>query len=104
SGRVHRGVAAVGAVRRAAPPAERASLRILLGVRKLPGRVHGREVLHRAAARRPGPRVCQRPWRAGADGGRARPGPTAVARPFTPDGPVPGGRTPAGPAHAVDPP
>ncbi len=42
-GRVRRGVAALGAFLRPAAPAGRGRLRVVLGVRHLPGRVHGRE-------------------------------------------------------------
>ncbi len=90
SGRVRRGVAALGAVQRPAAPAGRGCLRVVLGVRHLPRRVHGREVLHRAAAGRPGPRVRQGPRRAGARAA-GRPRTAAVAGPHPPDGPVPDG-------------
>ena len=55
------------AVRGAALPADRRRVHEVLGVRLLPGRLHGREVLHRPAARRTGPRV-----REGQRRGRAR--------------------------------
>ena len=42
---------------RAAQPADRRRVHEVLGLRLLPGRLHGREVLHRPAARRPGPGV-----------------------------------------------
>ena len=44
-------------VRRAAQPADRRRVHQVLGLRLLPRRLHGREVLHRHAARRPGPGV-----------------------------------------------
>ena len=52
-------------------PAVGRRLRQLRQLRRLPGRLHGGEVLHRAAARRPRPRVRQRPRR-GAAGRRRR--------------------------------
>ena len=55
--RLRRGLAGVRAVPRAARAADRRRLRVLRGLRRLPGRLHGRQVLHRAAARRPRPRV-----------------------------------------------
>ena len=57
--RLRHRVEALGAVPRAAQPADRRRLHQVLGVRLVPGRLHGREVLHRPAARRPGPRVRQ---------------------------------------------
>ena len=59
----------LGAVHRAAPAADRRRLPQLRVLRLLPGRVHGGEVLHRAAAGRAGPGVRARVRRAGA--GRA---------------------------------
>ncbi len=56
-------VARVGAVHRAARPAVRRRLRAVLGLRRLPRRLHGRQVLHRPAARRPRPRVREGPRR-----------------------------------------
>ena len=75
AGRLRRGLARVGAVRRPAPPADRRRLHVLLGLRRLPGRLHGGEVLHRPAARRARPGVRAGPRRAGAGrgGGSARP-------------------------------
>ena len=43
-------------------------LRLVRQLRRLPGRLHGRQVLHRPAARRPRPRVRQRPRRGAARG------------------------------------
>ena len=54
----------VGAVHRAAPAAGWRRLHILLGLRRLPGRLHGGQVLHRPAPGRPGPGVRQGPRRA----------------------------------------
>ena len=51
------GVADLGAVPLAAGAAVRGRLRVLRRVRRLPRRLHGGEVLHRAAAGRPGPGV-----------------------------------------------
>ena len=51
------GLAGLGAVRRAARALRRRRLRVVPVLRLLPGRLHGREVLHRAAAGRPGPGV-----------------------------------------------
>ena len=62
--RLRLGVAGVGPVRRAPRPAERRRLLVVRPLRRLPGRVHGGQVLHRAAARRPGPRVRPRARRA----------------------------------------
>ena len=59
------GVAALGAVHRAAPAADRRRLPQLRVLRLLPGRVHGGQVLHRAAAGRAGPGVRARVRRAG---------------------------------------
>ena len=68
-------------------------LRQLRQLRRLPGRLHGGEVLHRVAPRRPGPRVRRRPRR-GAAGRRRR-----RSRPPPGDGPLaapPGGGATAG--------
>ena len=73
-------VARVGAVPLAARAAVGRRLRAVLGLRRLPRRLHGRQVLHRPAARRPRPRVREGPRRAAARrrGARAaRPGPSA---------------------------
>ena len=70
--RLRHGVEALRAVHRAAQPADRWRLHEVLGLRLLPGRLHGGQVLHRPAARRPRPRVREGQQRdvAGA-GGRA---------------------------------
>ena len=62
------GVAGLGAVRRAAPAADRWCLRVVLVLRLVSGRLHGGEVLHRAATGRAGPGVRARVRRAGAGG------------------------------------
>ena len=67
-------------------PAERGGLRLVRPLRRLPGRVHGRQVLHRPAARRSRPRVRPRPRRArprrsAATPRRPGPRPTTRARP-----------------------
>ena len=51
---------------RAARAAVRRRLRVVLGLRRLPRRLHGGQVLHRPAARRPRPRVRARARRAAA--------------------------------------
>src|SRR5699024_7268222 len=51
------GVADLGAVPRAARAAVGRGVRLVRVLRLLPRRLHGREVLHRPAAGRPGPRV-----------------------------------------------
>ncbi len=76
-------------------PAERRGLRFVRPLRRLPGRVHGGQVLHRAAARRSRPRVRPRPrracrWPAGT--GPHRPGPVAST--------TRGGRGPGARGHA----
>ena len=60
------GLAGERAVRRAAATAVGRCVRVVWQLRRLPGRVHGGEVLHRPAARRSRPRVRQRPRRAAA--------------------------------------
>jgi len=64
--RLPRSMARVRALRIPARAAERGRVRIVRFVRCLPGRVHGGEVLHRAAARRPRPECVfghgRRPW------------------------------------------
>ena len=80
-GRLSRRVARVGAVHLAARAAERGGLRVVRLLRRLPGRLHGGQVLHRPAPRRPGPRVRARARRGRAGGaGRA----AAVGRSATP--------------------
>ncbi len=64
------GVARLRAVRPAARAAERRRLRVVRLLRRLPGRLHGGQVLHRAAARRPGSRVRPGPRRDRAAPGR----------------------------------
>ncbi len=85
--------------------AERGRLRVVRSLRRLPGRVHGGQVLHRPAARRARPRVRARPRRARPGRPRAtpsRPGRRSTTRrrpaPGT-GGPVPA--PPAGPAGAT---
>ena len=68
--RLRRGVAAQRAVPRAARAAVGRRLRQLRQLRRVPGRLHGGQVLHRPAARRPRPRVRQRPRRGRAGGSR----------------------------------
>ena len=63
-------MARLGAVHLAARAAERRRLRVVRLLRRLPGRLHGGQVLHRPAPRRPGPRVRARARRGRA--GRAR--------------------------------
>ena len=69
-------------------PAERGGLRVLRPLRRMPGWVHGGQVLHRSAARRARPRMRARSRRAlaGLPGGRGTA--QAVARPLaaTPSG------------------
>ena len=71
---------------RAVPAAARAAvgrrLRVVRPVRRLPGRLHGRQVLHRPAARRARPRVRRRRRRAGAGRRRRRLGAAADGRPL----------------------
>ena len=64
--RLRAGVARVGAVPRAAPAADGRRVRVLSVLRLVPRRLHGGEVLHRPAARRPRSRVRARPRRAAA--------------------------------------
>ena len=71
-GGFQRGVAALGAVHRAAPAADRRGVPQLRALRLLPGRLHGGQVLHRAAAGRAGPGVRARLRRAGAGRPRRR--------------------------------
>ena len=84
--RIRRRVARVGAVRRAARAADRRRLHVVLGVRLVPRRLHGGEVLHRPATRRPRPGVREGPRRARAAAGRVRLGAEAVPRPLAPQG------------------
>ena len=60
------GLARLGAVHVVARAAERGRLRVVRLLRCLPGRLHGRQVLHRPPPRRPRPRVRLRPRRGGA--------------------------------------
>ena len=60
-GWLHCGVACLGTVRVAPRAAGGRRVRVVRLVRRLPGRLHGREVLHRLAARRTGSRVRARP-------------------------------------------
>ena len=69
---------------RAPPAADRGRLPGVFGLRLVPRRVHGGQVLHRAAAGRPRPGVRQGAWRAGAGGGRQGPRAQAVRRSFAP--------------------
>ena len=71
--RVRAGLARVRAVRGAARAAARGRVRELRLVRRVPRWLHGGEVLHRAAARRPRPGVRARPRRAAARSARATP-------------------------------
>src|SRR5262249_29773319 len=89
---------------RAAPPAGGRSLRIVLGVRQLPRRGHGRGGLYPAAPRPPRPPGRQRPLRAGAPG---RPRRAPAPPPPPPPGPPPPPPPPAaraGPPPVVAPP
>ena len=61
-----------------APAADRRRLPVVFGVRLMPWRVHGGQVLHRAAARRARSRVCQGPRRARAFRAGRRGGPAPV--------------------------
>ena len=68
--RLHRGVALLGALRGAATALVGGRMRVLRPVRCLPGRLHGRQVLHRDPAGRPRPGVRERPrHRVGGDRG-----------------------------------
>ena len=78
------GVAALGAVHRAARAADRGRVPLVRVLRLLPGRVHGGEVLHRAAAGRARPGVRARVRRAGAGRAVRRGGGPAFGR-----GPLP---------------
>ena len=68
--------------RRAARAAVGRRVRELRQLRRLPGRVHGGQVLHRPAARRPRPRVRQRPRRHRARCRARRADPAPLARPL----------------------
>jgi mycofactocin radical SAM maturase len=76
--RLRRGMAGLGAVRRPAPTADRGRLPGVFGLRLVPRRVHGGQVLHRAAAGRSGPGVRQGAWPARARGDRRGPRAQAV--------------------------
>ena len=80
--RLHRGVARERAVPGAARAAVGGRLRVVWQLRRLPGRVHGGEVLHRPAPRRPRPRVRERPRRRAAGRRRPRRHPEAGRRPL----------------------
>ena len=84
SRRFRDGVARVGAVPGPAQAADQRRVPVVLAVRRLPRRLHGREVLHRAAARRPGPGVRAGPRRVAARTARRPRGPAARARPLAP--------------------
>ena len=71
-----RGLARVGAVHRAACAGQRGRVRVVRVVGRVSRRVHGGEVLHRHAARRPGPRL------------RATATATRVALPAVPSAPT----------------
>ena len=72
------------AVPGAAPARRRRRVRQLRQLRRLPGRVHGGEVLHRDAARRSRPRVRRGPRRTGAGRRRHRIGATTGGRSLPP--------------------
>ena len=72
-------VARVGAVPRAARAADRRRVRRAAQLRRLPRRLHGGEVLHRPAARRPRPGVRAGPRRGAAGAARRARRPAAVA-------------------------
>ncbi len=76
-GRIHPGVAGFAAVHRAAWPAGGGRVPLVRDVRRLPGRVHGRQVLHRPSPGWPRPRVRAGPRGASPGGGgpARRPGP-----------------------------
>ena len=103
--RVRRCVAASPTLRVAARAAECGSLRLLRVLRRLPGGLHGGQVLHRPPARRARSRVRVRPRRGRAGGPRTRrPGPgaasatprwTAAGRPSRCPPPSASGRQPA---------
>ena len=80
-GRLRRRVAAIGSVPGAAPAGLGWSLRLVRVLRRLPGWVHGGQVLHRPAARRSRPRVRPGPRRGpvGAGASRRRPPPRGPA-------------------------
>ena len=82
------GLAVVGAVLVAARAADRRRVPVVRALRLLPGRVHGGEVLHRAAARRAGPGVRARVRRAGAGGAGGGRGGAALGRRPLPRRPV----------------
>ena len=67
-------VAALGPVRRAAPPADRRRVLRAAALRRVSGRLHGGQVLHRPPTRRAGPGVRARVRRAGPRGARRRTG------------------------------
>ena len=94
-GRLPAGVAAQRAVRRPAQPADRRRLHQVRPLRRLPRRLHGGQVLHRPAARRPRPRVRAGLRRDGA--GRPRPRAEPRREPHRPLAHGPGPR----PAHAA---
>ena len=71
-GRVRDGLARVGALPGAAQAADERRVPVVLALRRLPRRLHGGEVLHRAAAGRPGPGVRARARRVAARPARRR--------------------------------
>ncbi len=81
-GRLRPRVEAQRPVPRAARAAVGRGVRIVRQLRRLPGRLHGGQVLHRPAARRARPRVRQRPRRARARRRRRRRGAAAGDRPL----------------------
>ena len=83
-GGLHRGVAPLRSVRRPAPAHLGGGLRLVRFVRQLSGRMHGGQVLHRAAARRARSRVRQGVRRNHARAGPARGGAVGRARPLGP--------------------
>ena len=71
-GRIRASLAQLGVVHPAAHRAVRRRVQLVLRLRRVPGRLHGGEVLHRPAAGRAGSRVRPRSRRAGARDGRRR--------------------------------
>src|SRR5690606_24008234 len=86
AGRVHPDLARVRALPGPAPATERRRVLLLLLLRHVQGRVHGGQVLHRAAAGRPRPRVRAGARREAARGPPRGPlgHPPAVRRPLPP--------------------
>ncbi len=96
--RLRGGLAGLRAVRRAARAVRGRRLRVVPVLRLLPGRLHGRQVLHRAAPGRPGPGVRPRLRRAGPGRGGPDRAPQAGRRPLTSRPGARAARAPAGPA------